>query len=194
MPLAARVTHARLLLERWNFLARFPAKKWLILVALRVRILMEVVSTAVDRWIDGLKLRWPTKITALFRPDGEEKTLKTAGFLLYMRISTFLWCFGSLNRPAMVDRRTERESPAERRERLWEVYGVNEHMVYRCRWMLWTVGSPLNWSCGCYWLDLKVDRTVLMGWGLIACGAVYRVLGTPGDVAQPDLIENCFKG
>jgi len=27
MPLAARVAHARLLLERWNFLARFPTKK-----------------------------------------------------------------------------------------------------------------------------------------------------------------------
>jgi hypothetical protein len=48
MPLAARVAHARSLLEAVKFSERFPAKEWLILVDLRERILMTVVSTAVD--------------------------------------------------------------------------------------------------------------------------------------------------
>jgi hypothetical protein len=86
----------------------------------------------------------------------------------------------------------EKESPA-RGERVFEIcYGVNERMVHQCIWRLWTVGSRLNWSCG--WLDLQVDRTVRTGWGVIWCGAVYRELGTPGDVAQQDLRTNCFKG
>jgi hypothetical protein len=68
-----------------------------------------------------LKLRWPTKIAALFRPDGEEKTLKTAGVLIYMRIETFVWWFGSFKRREMGDRRRERESPA-RGERDSEMY------------------------------------------------------------------------
>jgi len=166
MPLAARVAHTRLLLERWNFLVRFPAKKWLILVDLRARILMAVVSTAVDGWrgrIVGLKLRWPTKIAPFFRPDGEETTLNTAGVLLYRSLETFLWCFESFKRPEMGDRMRERESPA-RGERVSEIYyGVNARMVHRCIGRLWTVGSRLNWSCGCDWLDLQVDRTVRIG-------------------------------
>jgi hypothetical protein len=186
MPLAARVAHARLLLERWNFLARFPGKKWLILVDMRAKILMEVVSTAVDGWrgrIVGLKLWWPTKIAPFFRPDGEAKTLRTAGVLLYRRLASFLWWFGSFTRPEMGDRIRERESPA-RGERDSEIcYGVNERMVYLCSWRLWTVGLRSNCSCGCDWLDLQADRTVRMGWVLIGCGAVYRELGTPGDVA-----------
>jgi len=115
MPLAAHVAHARLQLERWNFLARFPANKWLILVDLRARILMAEVSTVVDGWrgrIIGLKLPWPTKIPPFFRPDGEAKMLKTAGVLLYRRLATFLWWFGSFTRPEMGDRMRERESPA----------------------------------------------------------------------------------
>jgi len=140
------------------------------------------------------ELRWPTKIAALFRPDGKEKTLKTAGFFIYMRIETFLWWFGSFKRPEMGDRRRERESPA-RGERDSEMcYGVNARMVHRCSWRLWTVGSQLNWSYGCVWLDLQVDRTVRIGWVLIACVAVYLEIGTPGDVAPQDLRENCFKG
>jgi hypothetical protein len=196
MPLAARVAHARLLLERWNFLARFPAKKWLILVDLRAKILMAVVPTAFDGWrwrIVGLKLRWPTKVAPFFRPDGEEKTLKNAGGLLYRRLETFLWWFGSFTRPEMGDRMRERESPA-RGERDSEIrYGVNARMAHRCIWRLWTVGSQLNWSCDCDWLDLQVDRTVRMGWVLIWCGAVYQELGRPGDVAQQDLRATCFK-
>jgi len=197
MPLAARVAHARLLLERLNFLARFPAKKWLILVDLRARILMAVVLTAVDGWrgrIVGLKLQWPTTIAAFFRPDGEAKTLKTAGVLLYRRQDTFKWWFGSFKRPENEDQMRERESPArgERDSEIW--YGANARMVHRCRWSLWTVGSWMNWSCGCDWFDLQVDRTVRMGWGVIGCVAVYRKLGTPGDVAPQDLRENCFKG
>jgi hypothetical protein len=54
-------------------------------------------------------------------------------------------------------------------------YGGNARTVYRCGWRLWTVGSPLNGSCGCDWLDLQVDRTVRMGWGVIGCVAVYTV-------------------
>jgi len=196
MPLAARVAHSRLLLERWNFLARFPATKWLILVDLRTRILMAVVSTAFDGWrgrIVGLKLRWPTKIAPFFGPDGEETTLKTAGVLLYRRLETFVWWFGSFTRPEMGDRMRERESPA-RGERDSEIcYGVNARMVHRCIRMPWTVGFRLNWSCGCDWLDLQVGRTVRMGWCVIWCGAVYRDLGTPGNVAQQDLRTNCFK-
>jgi hypothetical protein len=71
---------------------------------------------------------------------------------------------------------------------------VNVSMVHRCSWRLWTVGSQMNWSFGCDWLDLEVDRTVQMGWSLIWCGAVHRELGTPGDVAQQDRRADCFKG
>jgi hypothetical protein len=158
----------------------------------RCWVLMAVVSTAVDGWrgrIVGLKLRWPTKIAAFFRPDGEEKTLKKAGFLLYRRLATSLWWCGGFTRPEMGDRMRERESPAR-----GERETVNARMVHRCSWRLWAVGSRMNWSCGCDWLDLQVDWTVRMGWGVIWCGAVYRELGTPGVVAQQDLRENCFKG
>jgi len=49
---------------------------------------------------------------AFFRPDREDKTLKTTWFLLYRRLSTFLWWFGGFTRPEMGDRMRERESPA----------------------------------------------------------------------------------
>jgi hypothetical protein len=52
------------------------------------------------------------EIAAFFRPYGEEKTLKTAGGLLYRRLETFLWCFVGFTRPEMGDRMRERESPA----------------------------------------------------------------------------------
>jgi hypothetical protein len=52
------------------------------------------------------------KIAAFFRPDREEKTLKTAGVLLYRRVETFLWWFGGFTRPEMEDRMRERESSA----------------------------------------------------------------------------------
>jgi len=49
-------------------------------------------------------------------------------------------------------------------------------------------------SCGCDWPDLQVDRTVRMSSVLIGYDAVYRELGTLGDVEPLDLRENCFKG
>jgi hypothetical protein len=152
-------------LERWNFLARFPAKKWLIMVDMRARILMAVVSKAVDGWrgrIVGLKLRWPTKIAPLFRPHGEEKTLNTAGVLLYRRLETFMWWFGCFTGPEMGDRMRERESPA-RGERVSEIcYGVNARMVHRCIWRLWTVGLRLNWSAAVIgWICKLIGRS---GW------------------------------
>jgi hypothetical protein len=52
------------------------------------------------------------EIAALFRPDGEEKTLKTAGVLLYRRLVAFLWWFGGFKWPKMGDQMRERESPA----------------------------------------------------------------------------------
>jgi hypothetical protein len=57
-----------------------------------------------------------------------------------------------------------------------------------------SVGSLMERSCGCDWLDLQVDQTVRMSRFVIWCDAVYRELGTPGDVAPPDLKANCFKG
>ena len=44
------------------------------------------------------------------------------------------------------------------------------------------------------WLDPQVDRTTRMGCVLIWYGAVYRELGTPGDVAQQDRRADCFNG
>ena len=175
MPLAARVAHARLLLERWNFLARFPAKKWLILVDLRARILMEVVSTAVDGWrgrIVGLKLRWPTKIVPFFRPDGEAKTLKTAG--------------NGRSDERENCRQEERETPrfATVWTRAWCTGASKGCEPLDCGWT--DPAAVIGWIC-------KLS-TVRMGWGVIWCGAVYRELGTLGDVAQQDLRANCFKG
>ena len=59
-----------------------------------------------------MKFWWPTKIAVVFRPDEAAKTLKTVGLLLYRRLATFLWWFGSFKRPEKGDRRRERESPA----------------------------------------------------------------------------------
>jgi len=197
MPLAARVAHARLLLEAAKFPARFLAKKWLILVDLRVRILMVVVSTTVDGRrgrIVGLKLRWHPTIAALFRPNRAEKTPKPDGILLYMRISTFMWWFGSFIWPDMGDRRGERESPARAERCSGLCYGENANTVHRCSWGLWSVGFLMERSCGCDWPDLQVDRTVRMNRCGIGCDAVHRNLGTPGDVAQRDQSLDYFKG
>jgi len=183
--------------RRWNFLARFPANKWLLLVDLRARILMAVVSTAVDSWrgrIVGLKLRWQPTIAALFRPNGAAKTMKPTGDWLYMRIATFLWWFGSFRWPDMGDRRRERESPARGERCSGLCYGENVSTVHRCHWGLWSVGSLMERSCGCDWPDLQVDRTVRMNRGRIGCDAVHRNLGTPGDVAQRDQSLDYFKG
>jgi len=161
------------------------------------RILMVVVLTVVDGWwarIDDLKLRWQPTIAALFRINGEDKTLKPDGFLLYMRIATFMWWFGSLRWPEMGDRRRERESLARGERCSGLYYGVNASTVHRCSGGLWSVGSLMERSCGCDWLDLQVHWTVRMSRFVIWCDAVYRELGTPGDVAPPDLKANCFKG
>jgi len=197
MPLAAHVAHARLLLRRGDFPATFLANRWSILVDMMSRILMVVVLTVVDGWwarIDDLKLRWQPTIVALFRLNGAETTLKPAGVLLYMRIATFLWWFGSLRWPDMGDRRRERESPARGERCFGLCYGENVSTVHRCCWGLWSVGSFMERSCGCDWPDLQVDRTVRMNGGLIRCDAVHRNLGTPGDVAQRDQSLDYFKG
>jgi len=160
-------------------------------------ILMVVVLTVVDGWwarIDDLKLRWQPTIAALFRLNRAATTLTPAGVLLYMRKETFLWWFSSLQWPAMGDRRRERESPARGERCSGLCYGENTSTVHRCRWCLWSVGSPMERSCGCDWPDLQVDRTVRMNGGLLGCDAVHRNLGIPGDVAALDLRTNCFKG
>ena len=193
MPLAARGAHARLLLAA----GRFLANRWSILVDLMSRILMVVVVTVVDSWwvrIDDLKLRWKPTIAALFRPNGAETSLKPDGVLLYMRIATFLWWFGSFRWPEMGDRERERESPARGERCSGLCYGENASMVHRCSWGLWSVGSLMERSCDCYWPDLQVDRTVRMNRGGIGCDAVHRNLGTPGDVAQRDQSLDYFKG
>ena len=68
-------------------------------------------------WLKRESRRWSTKIAAVFRPDEAAKMLKKTGFLLYIRVETFLLWFGGLRRPKMGDRM--RESIAgERRERV----------------------------------------------------------------------------
>jgi hypothetical protein len=141
-----------------------------------------------------LKLRWPATIAVFFRPDEAEKTMKTTGVFLYSRGKPF--CGGSEagdGRKVEIGwererrRQEERESPRLR-------YGVNACMVHRSRWTLCAVVSRMKRSDGCDWLDLQVDRTVWMSGSLIWCGAVYRKLGTPDDVAQRDQILEYFKG
>ena len=165
---------------------RFLANRWSVLVDLRLRILLVVVSTAVDGWrgrIDDLKRRWPATIAAFFRPD---EAVKTTEVLLYSMWGTFLWWCGGLRRPEMGDRRRERELPV-RGERCSKIcYGADTCMVYRCRWRMLTVGSWMKRSDGCDWLDLQVYRTTQIVWVLILCGAVHRNLGASDDVAQRD--------
>jgi hypothetical protein len=82
--------------------------------------------------IDDFKLRWPTKIAPLFRPDGAVKTLNKAGVLLFRSLETFLWWCGGFKRPEMGDRRRERESPGRGERGSGLYYDVNDSMVYRC--------------------------------------------------------------
>jgi len=96
-----RVAHARLLLEGVKFFGEIPyiwrlhaegedfvlrkLQKRLILVYVRVRILITVVSMAIDGWwgrIDSLKLRVVEEIATFFWPDEAEKAMKTAWVLL----------------------------------------------------------------------------------------------------------------
>jgi len=137
---------------------------------------------------------WPKKIAAFFRPNREEKTLKMDRVLLYRRLETFLWWFGGFTWPEMGDQMSERESPA-RGERDSKILlrceckhgtlvqlkvvnrGIADELILRL-WLAWSA----SWS------------TVWMGWFLIWYGAVYRELGTPGDVAQQDRRADCFKG
>jgi len=183
--------------QRGDFPARFLANRWSILVDLMSRILMVVVLTVVDGGrgrIVGLKLRWPTQIAALFRPDEAEKTMKTTRLFLYRRVETFLWWRGGWRWPDMGDRRRERESPARGERCSGLCYGERISTVHRCRWCLWSVGSLMERSCGCDWPDLQVDRTVRMNSVLIGCDAVHLTLGTPGDVAQRYQSSDFFKG
>jgi len=68
-----------------------------------------------------------------FRLYGAAKTLKPAGVLLYMRIETFMWWFGSLKWPDMGDRRRERESPTRGERCSGLCYRENVSTVHRCR-------------------------------------------------------------
>jgi len=162
--------------RRGDFPERFLANRWSLLVDLMSRVLIVVVSTAVDGGrgrIVGLKLRWPTQIAALFRPDEAEKTMKTTRLFLYRRVETFLWWRGGWRWPDMGDRRRERESPARGERCSGLCYGEHTSTVHRCSWCLWSVGSLMERSCGCDWPDLQVDRTVRMNGVLIACDAVH---------------------
>ena len=134
------------------------------------------------------------RIAARFQPNRAAKTLKPAGFLLYMRKATFMWWLSSLQWPDMGDRRRERESPARGERCSGLRYGENARTVNRYSWGLWSVGSLMERSCSCDWPDLQVDRTVRMNRGGIWCNAVHRNLGTPGDVAQRDQSLDYFKG
>jgi len=122
-----------------------------------------VVLTTFDGWwgrIVGLKLEMVDEITAFFRPDGEAKTLKTDGVLLYRRLVAFLWWFGGFKRSKMRYRMRERESPA-RGEREFEpllrcecLHGTPLQLKVVNRWVadelilrLWLAWSA-SWSDG----------------------------------------------
>ena len=144
MPLAA-VWLTRGYCWHWqNFPASFLGNERSLLLDLRSRILIVVVSTAVDVWrerIENLKLRWPARFAVFFRPDEAAKTLHKAGFMLCRRFKTFLWWLWGLRRPDMGDRRRERESRRwEERDALRFCYGVNGCTVHQCSWRQWAVG------------------------------------------------------
>ena len=115
---------------------------------------MTVISTVVDGWwgrIAGLKLRVVDKITAFFRPDGEEKTPKTAKVLLYRRLLAFLWWFRGFKRPEMEDWMRERESLV-RGERVWGLATV------------WTLAWYTSADEGCEPLDRGwIDHSAVIG-------------------------------
>jgi hypothetical protein len=66
----------------------------------------------------------------------------------------------------------ERASPARGERESEKCYGVNALMVQRCSRRLWTVGSQLNWSYGCDWLDLQVIGR--SGWSECLSGVTRR--------------------
>jgi len=149
--------------RRRDFPAWFLSNWWSILVDLMSRILMVVVLTVVDGWwvrIDDWKLQWPTKIAPFYRPDGEVKTLKTAGVLLCRRLETFMWWCGGFKRPEMGDRRRERES-RWREER--EALGYTT---------VWTLARYTDEAESCEPLDIWwKDRTTVIG---SICGLIGR--------------------
>jgi hypothetical protein len=121
---------------------------------------MVVVLTDVDGWwarIDDLKLRWPTKIAALFRPDEAEKTMITTRFFLYSRVETFLWWCGGWRRPESGDRMRERE-----RRRREERGSLRSATVWTRAWCNGAVGGcePLDRS----WSDGPDDQSVYLVW------------------------------
>jgi len=197
MPLAARVAHARLLLEARKFSGEISGQK----------MVASGRSEGEDSDGGGLDGRWwLTRENRRFEAsvDDDDRGLFPArwggenddnhrGFL-YSRGETFLWWCGGWTRPESGDRKRERESPARGERGSGLYYAVNASTVHRCSWSLGSVGSLIKRSCDCDWLDLQVDRTVRMSSGLIWCDAVYQELGTLGDVAPLDLRESCFKG
>jgi hypothetical protein len=94
--------------------------------------------------------------------------------LLYRRLETFLWWFGSFTRPEMGDRMRERESPA-RGERDSEIrYGVNARMAPRCIWRLWTLDR--GWT----------DPATVIGW-------ICKLIGRSGWAAFWSGVARCTK-
>lgn len=161
--------------RRGDFPERFLAKRWSLLVDLMSRVLMAVVSTAVDGGrgrIVGLKLRWPTQIAALFRPDEAEKTMKTTSLFLYRRVETFLWWRGGWRWPDMGDRRRERESPARGERCSGLCYGEHTSTVHRCSWCPWSVGSLWN------------DRVAVIG-------PICRLIGRSGWTEVWSRVTRC---
>ena len=74
------------------------------------------------------------EIVTVFRLDEAAKMLKIAGVLLYRRVETVLWWFGSFKRPKMGDRMRDRENRRrEERDAPRLCYGVNACMVYLYR-------------------------------------------------------------
>ena len=198
IPLVARVAHARLLLEVVKFSGEISDQQ----------MVDSSRSKGEDSDDDGLDGRWWLmrenrrfeapggwrKSWPFSGQIGRTKHWKRPGFCFIGGYQPF--CGGSeASRGRKWEIRWERENRRrEERETPRFCYGVNASMVHRCSWRLWTVGSRMNGSFGCDWLDLEVDRTVRMGWALIWYGAVHRELGTPGDVAQQDQRAVCFKG
>jgi hypothetical protein len=80
-----------------------------------------------------LKLRWPTKIAALFRPDEAEKTMKTTRFFSLQQgrnLSVVVRRLETAGKWRSDER--ERASPARGERESEKCYGVNARMVQRC--------------------------------------------------------------
>ena len=102
-----------------------------------------------------MKLRWPARIAAFFRPDEAAKTVTNARVLLYTSGLTFLRWFGGWRRPESGDRMRERTSPARGERSSESRYGVGACTIHLYCQTLYTVGSRMNRSDGCDWLDLR---------------------------------------